>query len=125
MNDGADAGDGHVVGVIHEMFFVDGKDWECNRDGGAHKVFGNPAEAKSSGTNNSNDKGPTREILVAGGNDLQERKRLLVKGADGLVVLPGGPGTWDEVRILWRQKAISIVVLHLLSACRCYVSLPV
>jgi predicted Rossmann-fold nucleotide-binding protein len=36
--------------------------------------------------------------LVAGGDDLQERKKLLVKDAEALVVLPGGPGTWDEVR---------------------------
>lgn len=32
--------------------------------------------------------------------DLQERKRLLVENADALVVLPGGPGTWDEVNYL-------------------------
>jgi predicted Rossmann-fold nucleotide-binding protein len=36
--------------------------------------------------------------VIARGNDLQERKRLLVEGADALAVLPGGPGTWDEVR---------------------------
>lgn len=41
--------------------------------------------------------GPRREMLVAGGKDLQERKRLLVDRADALIVLPGGPGTWDEV----------------------------
>ena len=96
MNDGADAGNGHIVGVIHEMFIVDGNDWYCNRDGGAHRLFkgktdkaGNAADTRT---------GPTREILVAGGKDLQERKKLLVEGADGLVVLPGGPGTFDEVR---------------------------
>lgn len=44
--------------------------------------------------------GPIRELLVAGGNDLQERKRLLVENADGLLVLPGGPGTFDE---LWEM----------------------
>ena len=38
-----------------------------------------------------------RRILIAKGNDLQERKKLLVKDADALIVLPGGPGTWDEV----------------------------
>lgn len=85
MNDGAAEGNGHIVGVIHEMFVVDGSDW-CQRDGGAHEVF------------HKNENGPTRECLVAGGKDLQERKRLLVEGADALVVLPGGPGTWDEVR---------------------------
>ena len=86
MNDGASIGNGHIVGVIHEMFIVDGNDW-CVRDGGAHSVFSNPQERD----------GPIREIVVAGGDDLQERKRLLVQGADALVVLPGGPGTWDEV----------------------------
>lgn len=83
MNEGADAGDGHIVGVIHEMFLVDGNDF-IDRDGGAHNVF----------------KGTGREILIAGGNDLQERKRLLVEGAEALIVLPGGPGTWDEVSTL-------------------------
>jgi len=78
MNRGANDGDGHIVGVIHEKFVVDGSDWFE----GAHSVF-------RDGRN---------EIVVASGNDLQERKRLLVEGADALVVLPGGPGTWDEVK---------------------------
>ena len=86
MNDGASIGNGHIVGVIHEIFIVDGSDW-CVRNCGAHSVFSNPQERG----------GPIREIVVAGGDDLQERKRLLVQGADALVVLPGGPGTWDEV----------------------------
>lgn len=77
MNQGANDGNGHIVGVIHEMFVVDGSDWLT----GSSKVF---TEGK-------------HELLVASGNDLQERKRLLVEGADALVVLPGGPGTWDEV----------------------------
>lgn len=88
MNDGAAAGNGHIIGVIHEMFVVDGSDW-CIRDGGAHTVFHT--------TNPDERQGPLREILVAGGDDLQERKKLLVEGADALIVLPGGPGTWDEV----------------------------
>mmetsp|Transcript_25204 Transcript_25204/g.55034 ORF Transcript_25204/g.55034 Transcript_25204/m.55034 type:complete len:202 (+) Transcript_25204:917-1522(+) len=83
MNDGASAEGGRIVGVIHEMFVVDGSDW-VSKEGGAHSAF---HEGK-------------REILVAGGNDLQERKRLLVEGADALIVLPGGPGTWDE---LWEM----------------------
>ena len=80
MNDGADAGNGHIVGVIHEMFLVDGNDW-LERDGGAHSVFDN------SGKKQSLDQGdiPHREILIAGGNDLQERKRLLVEGAEALI----------------------------------------
>ena len=91
MNDGADAGNGHLVGVIHEMFLADGNDW-LERDGGAHSVFANSQDNISGG--------PTREILIAGGNDLQERKRLLVEGDEALVVLPGGPGTFDE---LWEM----------------------
>lgn len=96
MNDGADAGCGHIVGVIHEMFVVDGSDAldGPNRDGGAHPIF-----HKVNSKDNKGD-GPVREILVAGGDDLQERKKLLVDGADALVVLPGGPGTWDE---LWEM----------------------
>ena len=78
MNNGANDGNGHIVGVIHEKFVVDGSYWFE----GAHSVF-------REGRN---------EILIARGNDLQERKKLLVENADALIVLPGGPGTWDEVR---------------------------
>ena len=101
MNDGAVAGNGHIVGVIHEMFLVDngyGGRKKIDRDGGSHKAFQNlqsshkPLEERT---------GPIREIQVAGGMDLQERKKLLVQNADGLVVLPGGPGTWDE---LWEMS---------------------
>lgn len=77
MNRGADDGGGHIVGVIHEMFVADGSDWYE----GAHAVF-------LKGRN---------EVRVARGNNLRERKRMLVEGADAIVVLPGGPGTWDEV----------------------------
>lgn len=92
MNDGAVIGNGHIIGVIHEMFVVD--NWgegTVVRDGGAHTAL------MKSASNNQDDKrtGPIREILVAGGSDLQQRKRLLVEKAEGLVVLPGGPGTWD------------------------------
>ncbi len=85
MNDGASAEGGDIVGVIHEMFVVDGHDWGLTgptETGGAHAAF----------------HGGKRTILVASGNDLRERKRLLVENADALVVLPGGPGTFDEVR---------------------------
>mmetsp|Transcript_7861 Transcript_7861/g.16707 ORF Transcript_7861/g.16707 Transcript_7861/m.16707 type:complete len:303 (-) Transcript_7861:58-966(-) len=83
MNRGANDADGKIVGVIHEMFVVDGSDWFT----GSSEVFGKEAKRK-------------HEILVARGKDLQERKRLLVEGADALVVMPGGPGTWDE---LWEM----------------------
>jgi uncharacterized protein (TIGR00730 family) len=95
MNDGVKIGNGHVVGVIHEMFLVDSPDWDIARDGGAHDVFSGCLKKQQVTTD-----GFTAEILVAGGNDLQERKRLLVEKADALIVLPGGPGTWDE---LWEM----------------------
>lgn len=90
MNDGAVLGNGHIVGVIHEMFLVDSGYLEDGKqvnidDVGTHKVFQTTNEAT----------GLIREILVAGGDDLQERKRLLVENAEALIVLPGGPGTWD------------------------------
>ena len=92
------------------MFLVDNGYWGVGgkvvRDGGAHKVFENAAtkskkESKIEKDDSAaNHKGPIREILVAGGSDLQERKKLLVQKCDALVVLPGGPGTWDEVRFV-------------------------
>lgn len=103
MNEGAAFGNGHIVGVIHEMFLVDTPNYEIQRDGGAHPVFEN-AVGGASNRLKSNEglykNQPIREILVASGNDLQERKRLLVDKANALVVLPGGPGTWDE---LWEM----------------------
>lgn len=86
-NAGAASGNGHIVGVIHEMWVVDGSDWDV-QDAGAHNVFQSPSKRN----------GPIRELIVAGGDDLQERKKLLIKDADALITLPGGPGTWDEVR---------------------------
>jgi predicted Rossmann-fold nucleotide-binding protein len=40
------------------------------------------------------------KMKLAGGPDLQERKKFLVANTDALIVLPGGPGTWDE---LWEM----------------------
>lgn len=37
------------------------------------------------------------ELVIAQGNNLQERKRLLWETCDCVVVLPGGTGTWDEL----------------------------
>lgn len=53
-------------------------------------------------------------MLVASGPDLQERKKLLVKDADALVVLPGGPGTWDE---LWEMACGRNIGLHNIPIC--------
>eukprot|EP00574_Skeletonema_japonicum_P013840 CAMPEP_0201716418 /NCGR_PEP_ID=MMETSP0593-20130828/2387_1 /ASSEMBLY_ACC=CAM_ASM_000672 /TAXON_ID=267983 /ORGANISM="Skeletonema japonicum, Strain CCMP2506" /LENGTH=312 /DNA_ID=CAMNT_0048206209 /DNA_START=37 /DNA_END=975 /DNA_ORIENTATION=- len=90
MNRGANDGDGAIVGVTHEAFIVDDGGWFE----GAHSVF------KTKHT-----------ILTAKGTDLQERKKLLVEGADGLVVLPGGPGTWDE---LWEMACARHIGFHAL-----------
>ena len=98
INEGAVQGNGHIVGVIHEMWLKVGEDvkqqWGLQRplkDNGAHDAF-----AGATGSEKKKD-GPIRELLVAGGKDLQERKALLIEKADALVVMPGGPGTFDEV----------------------------
>ena len=90
MNEGCHDGNGHIIGVIHEKFIVDGSDWY---EGSHHSVF----------THANN------EILIARGTDLQERKRLLVENADAVVVLPGGPGTWDE---LWEMACARHIGFH-------------
>jgi len=68
MNEACSAAGGAIECVIHEMFVVDEKEF-----GGA------------------------RKMIVAGGDDLGERKRLLVKNCDALIVMPGGVGTIDEM----------------------------
>ena len=60
LNDGCHAAGGRVVCVIHEMFVVDGVEF---------------SEAD--------------EMVVAGGDDLGERKRLLAERCDAIVVMPG------------------------------------
>eukprot|EP00979_Chaetoceros_neogracilis_P005327 scaffold974_cov224-Chaetoceros_neogracile.AAC.9 len=85
MNQGVLDVGGRVVGVIHEMFVAEGKGYQWVE--GCHSVF----------KQDDNDK---THLKIVGGDDLQERKRMLVKGADALVVLPGGPGTFDE---LWEM----------------------
>lgn len=115
MNDGAAIGDGHIVGVIHEMWL---KKSETLRDGGAHPVFEStenaPEQQSSSEKKHGGPRphpvfnGARRQMLVAGGTDLQERKRLLVDKADALIVLPGGPGTWDELWEMACAKGIGL-----------------
>lgn len=91
LNNGCLDYDGHVVGVIHEMFIVDGSDWV----GGSHSVF----------------ESVNRELLIARGDDLQQRKKMLVKDADALIVLPGGPGTWDELMEMACAKNLGLMDL--------------
>jgi len=124
MNDGVLAGEGHVRGVIHAMFLADSGYFEIDgkterRRGSSHRVFEDAIILKKQQNNHNVDHGtkdgynrgddtidshekesPIREIFVAGGNDLQERKKFLVNNTDAIIVLPGGPGTWDE---LWEM----------------------
>jgi len=89
LNEGVEEGSGNVVGVIHRKFLVDaGGDWMD----GSSKVF-----RRGGGRY-----GGSVELLVAEGEDLQQRKKMLVDGADAIVVLPGGTGTFDE---LWEMAA--------------------
>lgn len=91
---------GKIVGVIHEMFI---KDTVRGEGGSSSSTI-----SSSSGNGRSHDwltkcapvfsTCDNAEIHIAGGNDLQERKRMLVEGVDALIVMPGGPGTFDEVR---------------------------
>lgn len=60
--------DGKIVTVIHEKWTVDG--------GTAYR--------------------DANQMIVCGGNDLQERKRVLLDQSDCLVIMPGGVGTLDE-----------------------------
>ena len=97
MNEGCLIGNGDVIGVIHEMFMVDGRD--LSQD--PKSVF--------SKLNTKDPNLPYRELIVASGNDLQERKKLLIKNTDAILVLPGGPGTWDE---LWEMACIKQIGLN-------------
>ena len=72
LNEACKAAGGRVRGVCHKMF-VDG-----------------PITALFDGL----------ELIQTEGDGLTERKRGLIDGADCFIALPGGPGTWDEVRML-------------------------
>ena len=74
------------MGLIHEMFVREGRDW--------FKSWCSNQAWRGGGTTMD---GGMHEIVIARRNDLQERKRLLIVGADALAVLLGRPGTWDEV----------------------------
>lgn len=86
LNNGCSDNNGKIVGVIHEMWVIDGE---------SHSAF-------QSGN---------RELLIARGDDLQERKKLLVKDADAIIVLPGGPGTWDELMEMACAKNLGLMDL--------------
>lgn len=46
------------------------------------------------------------ELIVA--NGIEERKRLLLQKADGIVVFPGGSGTLDEAAMALDQKKLRV-----------------
>jgi uncharacterized protein (TIGR00730 family) len=127
MNDGVALADGHVIGVIHRMWLPSSSSsattLPANNEQvvGAHPVFESLENAGGAGVTAptlTTTTAPTsvtqpqkkfiRELLVATGDDLQERKRLLVEKADALVVLPGGPGTWDELWEMACAKGIGL-----------------
>lgn len=97
INDGGVEGDGNIIGVIHEMFLVDNGYFKSSENGqhrgnmGTHRAFNTAANNNCA----NQQEGPLRQILIARGDDLTERKRLLVENTDAILVLPGGPGTWD------------------------------
>lgn len=82
------------MGVIHKMFVEEGKgsDWVE----GCHPVFQRGRDKNA-------------HLIVVGGDDLQERKKTLVKDADALIVLPGGPGTFDELWEMACAKQIGFI----------------
>lgn len=83
---------GKVVGVIHKMFIEDkGSRWLE----GCASVF---SKCKNNAI-----------VHVVGGDDLQERKRKLVENADALIVMPGGPGTFDELWEMACSKQIGLI----------------
>lgn len=92
MNQGVMDVDGKVVGVIHEMFVKK----ESSYVEGCHEVF-------------KQDRGERVQLVIVGGKDLQERKRKLVEDADALIVLPGGPGTFDELWEMACAKQIGFI----------------
>ncbi|KAJ1486662.1 hypothetical protein T484DRAFT_1666480 [Baffinella frigidus] len=59
---------GRVVGVIHEMWVVDGEESTL-----------------------------LDELIIVSGEGLAERKAVLLDNCDCILVLPGGCGTWDEL----------------------------
>tara|TARA_B110000305_G_C19252691_1_gene545541 strand:+ start:248 stop:835 length:588 start_codon:yes stop_codon:yes gene_type:complete len=79
LNQACDAAGGKIIGVIHEMFLVDSAEFFD----GMHPSY----EKK-------------HELILARGKNLSERKKLLVENSEAIIVMPGGPGTYDE---LWEM----------------------
>ena len=86
LNEGALGAGGTVEGVIHRMWMPAGADGE-NRD-----------ELQ----------GGLTSLLVADGPTLAERKKLLCDNADCFVILPGGPGTYDEMWEVISERQLAL-----------------
>jgi hypothetical protein len=64
---------GKIVGVIHKRWVVDEAEFAVESEGGNGSL-----------------------MIVVDGDDLTNRKRGLRDACDAIIVLPGGPGTWEE-----------------------------
>ena len=80
-----DAG-GEVIYVVHQKF-IDGGSVDVNAKG-------------------------VKEVICAGGDDLTERKRLLVDYSDAILICPGGVGTFDEFWDIVSHKSLSMKGLN-------------
>lgn len=104
MNQGILDTQGNVVGVIHEMFVEEGKGSGWVE--GCHEVF---QQQQAQGQGKEVKENMNAHLIVVGGDDLQERKKTLVKDADALIVMPGGPGTFDELWEMACAKQIGLI----------------
>jgi len=50
-----------------------------------------------------------RLVSLEVAEDMRTRKRLLGEGADAVIALPGGPGTWEELWELAVQRQIGVM----------------
>lgn len=88
ITNGARAGGGSVIGVIHRRFVVDNSEDDrlgSVEDGG---------------------------LIISDGPDLTERKQLLIDNGDCIVVLPGGVGTLEELWESVSAKSLGMKGLH-------------
>ena len=92
LNEGGIEAGGRIRGVIHEMWVVDGEEFDS---------FGSSGEAAENGEG-------SYELVLAGGPTLAERKELLAADADCFIALPGGPGTWEELWEIVCQRQLGL-----------------
>jgi len=82
LNKGARANGGEIIGIIHKQFCVDSDE----------------------------DKLITNMIKVDG-NNLNDRKDLLLDNSDCIIILPGGCGTFDEFWDCISSKSLGIIII--------------